>query len=152
MPTTAHNSGMAQRSIAALICIGFPLFLCTLMFGADPHSPPPQRPPGGEPVIGERIAKGIAFDGKLWIRGTMPTPSDASGGLVSFRITDNTRSVHFEGGVLDIAKSDHDLWILRKGKEEHRFVVAQLRGNRFEDLAEFQLTAQGKWGFSSSSI
>ena len=118
------------------------MFFCTLLLGTDPHSSPPQRPPGGDPVLGERIAKGIAFDGKLWIRGTMPTPRDASGGLVSLGLADNTRLVHFEGGVLDIAKSDHDLWILRKETKESFFVVAVWRGNRFEDLGEFPLSAQ----------
>jgi hypothetical protein len=71
----------------------------------------------------------------------MPTPRDASGGLVSFGITDNTRLVHFDGGVLDIAKSDHDLWVLRRDTEG-RFVVEVWRGNRFDHLAEIQLTVQ----------
>lgn len=72
----------------------------------------------------------------------MPTARDASGGLVSFGISDNSRTVHFNAGLLDIAKSDHDLWILRKAAEDRRFVVAVWRGNRFEDLSEFQLSAQ----------
>jgi len=102
----------------------------------------PQRPPGGDPVIGQRIAKGVAFGDRLWILGTMPTPREASGGLVSLGITDNTRLVHFESGVLDIARSDHDLWVLRKGSGEHRFVVALWAGGNFQPLGEFQLGAE----------
>jgi len=133
---------MTPQWIAARVRIGFLLLSYTLLFCVEGHSSPPQRPPGGDPVLGERIAKGIAFDGRLWILGTMPTPRDASGGLVSFGISDYKRTVHFEGGVLDLAKSDHELWILRKGTENHRFVVSMWRGNRFEDLSEFQLSAQ----------
>jgi hypothetical protein len=44
----------------------------------------------------------------------------------------------FEGGVVDIAKSDHDLWILRQRDEDGRFVVAEWRGDHFQDLTEFE--------------
>lgn len=101
-----------------------------------------QRPPGGDPVIGQRIAKGIAFGDRLWLLGTMPTPRDISGGLVSFRLADNSRLVHFEGGVLDIAKSDHNFWILRKGPADRRWVVALWTGSVFQDLGELQLSPQ----------
>jgi len=101
-----------------------------------------QRPPGGDPVIGQRIAKGLAFGDKLWILGTMPNPREVAGGLVSLGLADNRRLVHFEGGVLDIATSDHDLWVLRKGSGEHRFVVALWAGGVFHQLGEFQLSAE----------
>jgi hypothetical protein len=133
---------MTPRWITASKCIGFLLLSVSLLLEVDGHSSPPPRPPGGDPVLGQRIAKGIAFDGRLWILGTMPTPRDASGGLISLGITDNKRIVHFEGGVLDVTKSDHELWILRKEADNHRFVVSVLRGNRFEDLSELQLSLQ----------
>ena len=57
---------------------------------------------------------------------------------MSFGIADNSRKVHFEGGVVDIAKSDHDLWVLRQRDEDGRFVVAEWRGDRFQDLTEFE--------------
>ena len=132
---------MTSRWITDTTRIGLLSLLCTLLFGADGHSAPPQRPTGGDPVLGQRIAKGIVFDGSLWVLGTMPTPRDASGGLVSFRLIDNTRVVHFKGGVLDILRADQELWILRKGSEDRQFVVAAWRGNRFEDLTEFHLSA-----------
>jgi len=135
----AHNSDMTTRDMP----LGYLLIFGVLWFGVA-QSSPAQRPPGGDPVLGERIAKGIAFAGRLWILGTMPTPREASGGLVSFGMTDNNRVVHFEGGVLDIAKSDHDLWILRKGAKKQGFVVAVWRGNRFEDFSEFQLAPQDR--------
>jgi len=115
---------------------------CLPVFGTDQQRPASGRPPGGDPLVGERIAKGVAFDGRLWIRGTMPTPRDASGGLLSLGIKDNARQVHFDRGVMDIARSDRDLWILRRGSEAHRFTVSAWKQNRFEDLAEFQLSAQ----------
>src|SRR5436190_143270 len=99
-----------------------------------PLSSAAQRPPGGDPVIGQRIAKGVAFGDRLWILGTMPTPHEVSGGLVSLGLTDNTRLVHFQGGVLDIARSDHDLWVLRKGSADHRFVIALWAGGSFQQL------------------
>jgi len=70
-----------------------------------------QRPAGADPVIGELIAKGVAFGTRVWLLVTMPPPRDIFGGLVSFGLADNTLLVHFEGGVLDIAKSNHNLWI-----------------------------------------
>jgi len=57
---------------------------------------------------------------------------------VSFGITDNSRKVHFEGGVVDIAKSDHALWVLRQRGEDGRFVVGEWRGDHFQDLTEFE--------------
>lgn len=98
-----------------------------------------QRPPGGDPVLGDRISKGIVFGGRLWILGTMPTPGNSSGGLVSFTVTDNSREVHFKDGVLDMAESDGELWILRAGPSKHQFAIATWRGNRFEEVGEFQL-------------
>lgn len=128
---------MAPRwIIPASACIGFLLFVCGPLLGVS--APAPQRPSGGDPVLGQRIAKAIAFDGRLWLRGTMRNRSDASGGLVSFGLTDNSRTVHFESGVVDIAKSDHDLWVLRQRDEDGRFVVADWRGDRFQDLETFE--------------
>jgi len=72
----------------------------------------------------------------------MPNPREVAGGLVSLGLADNRRLVHFEGGVLDIARSDHDLWVLRKGSGEHRFVVALWAGGVFHQLGEFQLSAE----------
>src|SRR5436190_17433724 len=118
---------------------GFIAVVCTCLAPLPSAS---QRPAGGDPVIGERIAKGVAFGARLWLLGTMPTPRDISGGLVSFGLADNTRLVHFEGGVLDIAKSNHNLWILRKGSAESRFVVALWTGSSFQDLGELQLSTQ----------
>jgi hypothetical protein len=88
-------------------------------------------------VVGQRIAKGISFEGRLWIRGTMPTPGEASGGLVSLEMKDDSRRVLFEGGVLDIARSDHDFWALRKSFVERRFIVSAWRKDHFEDVGQF---------------
>src|SRR5262249_54436131 len=45
-----------------------------------------------------------------------------------------------EGGVLDIAKSDRELWVLRK-RGHDRFVLSVWRVNRFEDVSDFKLSA-----------
>jgi len=127
-----HRSGLK-----AIVHFPFLLLaLCPPLFGTDP------KMPSGDPVVGERIAKGIAFEGRLWIRGTMPTPREAAGGLISLGIKDNSRLVHFDRGVLDMARSDHDLWILRKEQTGNRYAVAAWKANRFEDFAEFQLAAE----------
>jgi hypothetical protein len=119
------------------MCIAFLSCLCGPLLGGNAASSS-KRPPEADPVLGERITKGIAFKGRLWVRGTMRNRGDASGGLVSFGITDNSRTVHFESGVMDIAKSDNDLWILRQRDEDGRFVVAQWREDHFQDLTEFE--------------
>jgi hypothetical protein len=49
--------------------------------------------------------------------------------------------VHFEGGVLDILRANKELWVLRKGSLAGQLVVSGWRGNRFEDLTEFHLSA-----------
>jgi hypothetical protein len=96
------------------------------------------RPPGGDPVLGERIAKGVVFDGRLWLRGTMSSRNDASGALVSFEIDNNSRKVHFENGVFDIVRSNHDLWILRRGSEQNHITISHWHNLTFEDITEFE--------------
>jgi hypothetical protein len=117
-----------------------PLVLCTLLVAVDTPTSSPATLDGVDPVLGERIAKGIAFEGRLWILGTMSARNDPSGGLVSFDLRDNHRTVHFERGVLDIARSDHDLWALRRGSKGHSFVCSVWRKSGFESLGEFQLS------------
>jgi hypothetical protein len=125
------------RIAGTLHAVSLLLVCCALRAGAAPQSTPPSRPPGGDPVVGQRIAKGISFEGRLWIRGTMPTPGEASGGLVSLEMKDDSRRVLFEGGVLDIARSDHDFWALRKSFVERRFIVSAWRKDHFEDVGQF---------------
>jgi len=89
----------------------------------------------GDPVLGERIAKGVVFEGRLWLRGTTVSWDDPTGGLISLGVADSSRQVHFDRGVLDIAKSADQLWVLRsvsiKGRE---VVVCVWRKGAFEDL------------------
>jgi len=96
-----------------------------------------------DPVLGERIAGGIAFAGRLWLRGTMAkNPSgDDSGGLVSVALQDQSRHVEFDQGVYDARKFDGKLWVLRRlTPKEPEFVVSFSEGNGFQDLAKFQAT------------
>jgi len=118
------------------------LMVCALAVGTYSQSTHQARPKG-DPVLGERIAKGIAFDGKLWLSGTMATQKDSSGGLVSLNLHDQSRRVHFEKGVLDIEKSDHDLWVLRRlPGEENAYVVSVWGKGTFDDLAKFKSSAK----------
>jgi hypothetical protein len=128
---------------ALIYAIAAPLVLWSLLLRASPTNSP-AVPPASDPVLGERIAKGISFEGKLWILGTMSARNDPSGGLVSFDMRDNSRRVHFERGVLDIAKSDRDLWALSRGSKGHSFVCSVWRKTRFENIGEFQLPNEGE--------
>jgi hypothetical protein len=108
---------------------------------AHPQSPH-QALPKGDPILGERIKKGIAFDGRLWLCGTMADSKDSSGGLVSLSLRDQSRTVHFRSGVLDIESSDHDLWVLRQLPKENAYVVSVWKNGVFDDLASFN--SEGK--------
>jgi hypothetical protein len=118
-----------------------PLFLVialiTSLLSAVPLSSADKGPTRGDPVIGERIAKAIVFDGRLWLRGAALKGHVASGGLISLAIKNNTRQVLFTDSVIDIATSGHDLWALRSEAAEHRFVLSAWRSGHFEDLATF---------------
>ncbi len=94
-----------------------------------------------DPVLGERIAEGISFDGRLWLRGLNATQDDSGGGLVSLSLDGRTREVHFERGVLDIERSDDQFWVLRQFPSKvHEFVVSVWRDGSFEDLNRFELS------------
>lgn len=111
------------------------LSLWVLVLAADPRS---SDTPKDDPVLGERIAGGVVFEGRLWLFGTMTSSKDVSGGLVSLALADDSRQVHFERGVLNIRKSGRDLWVLRRpspGKQD--FVVSVWKNGAFEELARF---------------
>jgi hypothetical protein len=104
---------------------------------AEPQAPDKEAPQG-DPVLGERIASGVVFDGKLWLRGAILSRKDFSGGLVSLGLTDKSKQVQFERGVLDIQKAGHELWVLRQPSLGVReFVLSVWRNGRFQDLAKF---------------
>ncbi|HXN24677.1 MAG TPA: hypothetical protein VOA41_18240 [Candidatus Dormibacteraeota bacterium] len=116
------------------------LFFSVLALGVAPQSPRKQREKG-DPVLGHRIAKGVVLDGKLWLRGTDISRKGGPGDLISLSLTDDSRAVHFQRGVVDIEKSGHDLWVLRQvAPDIHEFVVSIWRSGRFEDLARFTST------------
>lgn len=130
------------RAKVTAFAITLPLVFSALLFGYDPPISSPGSPRGSDPVLGERIAKGVVFDGRLWILGTMSARNDRSGGLVSFGLSDNSRTVHFERGVLDIARSARDLWILRRGVEAGSFVCSVWRQKGFETLGKFEMSGK----------
>src|ERR1700745_79235 len=113
-----------------------------LLFFVSASNAEPQAPdneaPQGDPVLGERIASGVVFDGKLWLRGAILSRKDFSGGLVSLGLTDKSKQVQFERGVLDIQKAGHELWVLRQPSLGVReFVLSVWRNGQFQDLAKF---------------
>lgn len=121
-----------------------PLWIATLLLSlsvlalkAELQSTDTQTPKGG-PVLGERIAGGLVFEGRLWLVGTMASSKDCSGGLISLALANESRQVHFERGVVDIQKFGHDLWVLRRSAPDGRdFVVSVWRNGIFEELARF---------------
>ncbi len=103
--------------------------------GANPRSADTQSTEV-DPVLGERIAEGVVVGERLWLRGTMVSPKDSSGGLVSLRLSDQSKQVHFDQGVLDIEKAGQDLWVLRSSKARE-LVVSVWTGHGFDDLGRF---------------
>src|SRR5258707_15103532 len=73
------------------------LSLSFLALNADPQSPDTQAAKG-DSILGERIAGGIVFEGKLWLRGIIGSRKDLAGGLISLGLADGSRQVHFERG------------------------------------------------------
>jgi hypothetical protein len=124
------------------VCARAPLLLSfsVLTLRAIPQSPETGQPEG-DPVLGERIAGGVAFDGRLWLRGLQGSVKGSSGGLVSLSLSDDSRNVRFEQGVLDIERLDSDLWIIRCAKPHASEVVLSVwKKGRFEDRATFSLS------------
>jgi hypothetical protein len=124
-----------SRSSFALVAV-IALCLSADMVIARNHSPRQEENPG-DPVLGHRIARGIVFDGKLWLCGA-ELPGDWYGGLVSLSLSDNSRKVYFQHGVIDIIKIGTDLWALRRTMPNAReYIVSVLRSGAFEDRARF---------------
>ena len=119
------------------ICIGVLLLLlfAALALGEPRASSPHEK---GDPILGDRIAKGIVLDGRLWLQGTMLSRNDPTGGLVSFGLADKSREAHFDRGVLDIQSFGNELWVLRSASPKSRgLVVSVYRRGAFEDLVRF---------------
>jgi len=118
------------------------LSFSSLPFWAATQSPDSDKPKG-DSVPGERIAGGVVFEGKLWLRGATLSQNSGSAGLVSLDLADNSRQVHFERGVLDIKKIGHDLCVVRWPTLDTREVVLSVwKKDRFEDLAKFSSSEQ----------
>jgi|SRR5882672_1447256 len=127
----------SNKLVALWSSIALLPFLSAPAISRAPQSPRKQQDQG-DPVLGHRIAKGIVSDGKLWLRGTEASQKGGSGGLISLSLANNSRTVHFQRGVLDIEKSGHDLWVLRQPSADLReFIVSVWRNRTFTDLARF---------------
>lgn len=125
------------NSFAIFGCAVLLLSLYFLVLNADPQSPDTLAAKG-DPILGERIAGGIVFEGKLWLRGIVGSRKDFAGGLISLSLADGSRQVHFERGVIDIKKIGHDLCVMRwPSPVAHDVVLSAWRPDRFEDLARF---------------
>jgi hypothetical protein len=121
---------MRLRIQAALLV---KLIVTALVLEAHPQA---GSEPKGDPVLEERIAGGVAFDGRLWLRGAIVEgTSGKSGGLVSFGIAEESRRAHYEQGVFDVIKHNHDLWVLRQSpKDKSKVIVSVWRNRTFEDV------------------
>src|SRR5205823_792075 len=112
--------------------------LCAMTAQAGSRSAAKQKEERGDPVLGHRIAKGLVFEGRLWLRGSDVSRKGGPGGLISLGLSDKSRTVHFEKGIIDIEKFEHQLWLLRQTATNGRnLVVSVWRNSKFEDLAGF---------------
>ena len=95
--------------------------------------------PKGHSILGTRVAKGLVFEGKLWLSSRMVSRSDPTGALVSIDLSDSSEEVHFNRGVLDFAKSADRLWVLRASQLRARdFFVSEWVDGEFKDVARFR--------------
>jgi len=126
-----------RNSYAFFTSAALLMFLAVSTLSADAQSADNQSPQG-DPVLGDRISGGVVFDRKLWLRGTILSRKDFTGGLVSLSLANESRQVQFDRGVLDIEKVGHDLWVIRRPSlDDRKFVLSVWRKNKFEDLAMF---------------
>jgi hypothetical protein len=87
---------------------------------------------GTDPLLGNRIAEGVFFDGQLWLRGALGDPQP-SGALVSVNLATGVRTVHFERGVIDVDTFDGNLWVVREATEAARnFTIFQWKDGAFQ--------------------
>lgn len=118
------NALAILQSATLLLSLSVPLLQ------AAPQSPDSQ-PPKGDAALGERIAGGIVFEGKLWLRGV-------AGGLVSINLTNDSRQEHFQQGVRDIKRLGDVLWVIRcPSPDTHEGILSVWRKDRFEDIAKY---------------
>ncbi|HKW63507.1 MAG TPA: hypothetical protein VJN89_13245 [Candidatus Acidoferrum sp.] len=117
-------------------------FLFAQVLEGAPQAAPKQGD-NGDPLLGHRIAKGVVFEDRLWLRGTDVSRKGGQGGLISLGLSDDSRTVHFERGVVDIEKSGHELLVLRQTTQDVRhLVVSAWRKGTFQDLASFSLSGK----------
>src|SRR6267378_3574645 len=132
MKRFSRNPFVIVRGAALLLSV------FSLLLNADRQSPDTQAAKG-DPVLGERIAGGVVFEGKLWLRGIIGSRKDFSGGLISLSLADDSRQVHFERGVLDMEVFGHDLWVMRWPSLGAREVVVSIWSKgAHEDLPKFR--------------
>lgn len=113
-------------SIAALLCGG-----ALSRAAANPET---ARTP--DAVLGDRIAKAVLSDGRLWLLGRGP---NALGGLVSFQPDGKDRQVQFESDVLDVERVGCSLWALRLPSGKTRTaVLSRWHDGKFIDRGEFR--------------
>lgn len=94
----------------------------------------------GDAVLGHRIAKGIVFDGRLWLRGMNILAKAGPGGLVSISLSDGSKETYFQHGVVDVAKSAGTIWTLRQVSDGNReFALSEWMNGSFEEVAYFSL-------------
>ena len=121
-------SKLAARSTALYLL----LILCALTRVSTAGT----RKSKSDPVIGERIAKAIAFEGELWLRGSDVGNAD---GLISLNVSDGSKRVRYENGVVDIEKAGNELWVLRRAApNKARFTVSVFGSNSPRDMREFE--------------
>lgn len=85
-----------------------------------------------DPVLGDRIAEGLVADGRLWVRGL--NRDMQPGGLVAIDLSSGARRVLAQDGVIDMAKRDGRLWLLRRGERANQAEAAQWLDGRFQAL------------------
>ena len=94
--------------------------------------------PEGDPVLGYRIAEGVVFDDKLWLRGGSGIYPESTGGLVSFQLSDWSRAVAFKSDVIDIERSSDALWVLhRLPGSRYAHTITQFKNGAPQEIAKF---------------
>jgi len=94
------------------------------------------RSEAGVPDVGSRIARAVAFDGRLWLMGGARQMPGQSWALVSYDLAKGTRVRAYSKGVAGLLAANGRLWILRQASEGN-YVLEEWTGNTFTERAKF---------------
>ncbi len=93
----------------------------------------------GDPDLGTNIVSAAVFDGQLWLTGE-PGDKDLGGALVSYRLSDGTRTLRIARNVVGIVKPPGHMLAL-VAADAHHFSLEEWKNGAFIVRASVELAA-----------